>query len=335
MRTLMVTMAVVLTASGVFAQGKGKAAAPACDRACLENWVDRYVDAMVAHDPSKVAWSRDFKFTENGQRLVPPDGLWNTITGKGTYRLFVDDVEAQTVSFFGSLQEAGQGIMIGIRLRIRNNQITEAEQFIQRSPSSAAGFERIGYKWDELIPPAERLTREQLIETANKYFTGMASNNGKGDYSFFADDCHRIENGSNSTNQPVPAGQKRADPKTSTGYSGQWGCREQFSSGLLYFVSRIRDRRYAAVDVERGIVVAYAFFDHMAGDTRNFQTPDGRPVSAGPQQPWTWQIYELFRIEKNKIRQIEAIMERSPYGMNAGWSAWEDGMSSRARDAAK
>jgi hypothetical protein len=100
-------------------------------------------------------------------------------------------------------------------------------------------------------------------------------------------------------------------------------------------VSRIRDRRYAAVDPERGIVVAYGFFDHMAGDTRNFQTPDGRAVSAGPQQPWTWEIYELFRIEKNKIRQIEAIMERSPYGMNAGWSAWEDGMSSRARDAGK
>jgi hypothetical protein len=333
MRTFLVITAAVLAASGAFAQGKGKGAT--CDRACLEGWADRWVDAMLAHDPSKLPLSRDFKFTENGQRLVPPDGLWNTITGKGTYRLFVDDVEAQSVAFFGSLQESGQGIMYGLRLKIRNNQIAEAEQFIQRSPSSAAGFERIGYKWDEVIPPAERLTREQLIETANKYFTGMASNTGKADYSFFADDCHRIENGSNSTNQPVPAGQKRADPKTATGYSGQWGCREQFESGLLYFVSRIRDRRYAAVDPEKGIVVAFGFFDHMAGDTRNFETPDGRKVSAGPQQPWTWEIYELFRIEKNKIRQIEAIMERSPYGMNAGWSAWEDGMSSRARDVAK
>ena len=27
-------------------------------------------------------------------------------------------------------------------------------------------------------------------------------------------------------------------------------------------------------------------------------------------------------------------MERSPYGMNAGWSSWEDGLSSRARDVA-
>lgn len=334
MRALLLMTAVVLTAAGAFAQGKGKAVSP-CDRACLENWVDRYVDAMLAHDPTKLSWSRDFKFTENGQRLVPPDGLWNTITGQGGYRLFVDDVEAQSVAFFGNLQESGQGIMYGLRLKVRNNQITEAEQFIQRSPSSATGFERIGYKWNESIPPSERLTREQLIETANKYFTGMASSDGKGDYSFFADDCNRIENGANTTNQPTPPGQTRPDPKTATGYSGQWGCREQFASGLLHFVSRIRDRRYAAVDTERGIVVAFGFFDHMAGDTRNFETPEGRKVSAGPQQPFTWEIYELFRIEKNKIRQIQAIMERAPYGMNAGWSAWEDGMSSRARDVAK
>ena len=100
-------------------------------------------------------------------------------------------------------------------------------------------------------------------------------------------------------------------------------------------MTRIRDRRYGAADPERGLVFSYAFFDHSAGDTRNFETPDGRKVSAGPQQPWTWYITELFRIEKGKIRQIEAIMERSPYGMNAGWSSWEDGLSSQARDAAQ
>ncbi len=110
---------------------------------------------------------------------------------------------------------------------------------------------------------------------------------------------------------------------------------EQFKSGLLHFVTRIRDRRYVAVDRERGLVFAFTFFDHSAGDTRNFETPDGRKVSAGPQQPWTWQIVELFQIRKGQLHQIQAIMERSPYGMNAGWSSWEDGLSDRGRDAAK
>jgi hypothetical protein len=43
----------------------------------------------------------------------------------------------------------------------------------------------------------------------------------------------------------------------------------------------------------------------------------------------------MFKIEKGKIRQIEAILQRAPYGMNSGWSSWEDGMSSAAQDVTK
>jgi hypothetical protein len=305
-----------------------------CDRACLEPFVDKYLDAMVAHDPAKAPFAKSIRFTENGQRLELGDGLWNTMTGKGTFRLFVTDVEAQQVAFLGTIREANVGAVIGLRLKIRDEKITEAEQFIQRSPNSAAGFERIGYKWTDVVPPAERMPRDELVKTANMYFSGMQKNDGRGDYPF-ADDCDRIENGSLTTNQPVAQGKQRPDPKTATGYSGNWSCMEQFKSGLLHFVTRIRDRRHVAVDPERGLVFSFGFFDHSAGDTRNFETPDGRKVSAGPQQPWTWQIVELFQIQKGKLHQIQAIMERSPYGMNAGWSSWEDGLSSRGRDVAK
>ena len=58
---------------------------------------------------------------------------------------------------------------------------------------------------------------------------------GKGYYPF-TDDCHRIENGTPATNVPVPAGQKRPDPKTATMYSSAWGCKEQFEAGLKGFV---------------------------------------------------------------------------------------------------
>ena len=322
-----------LLTSTVAGQGKGKAA-PACDRACLEGYVDQYLDAVIAHDPKKLTFARNTKFTENGQRLDLGDGLWNTMSGKGAYRLFVTDPVAGEVAFFGSIKEENTPAMLALRLKIENRQISEVETFIQRSPSSAMGFERIGYKWNEPIPPAERMSRDELVRVANMYFTGMQKNDGKGDYPF-ADDCNRIENGANSTNAPTPPGQTRPDPKTSTGYSGQWGCMEQFKSGLLHFVTRIRDRRYVAVDPERGLVFTFNFFDHSGGDTRNFETPDGRKVSAGPAQLWTWQIAELFKIEKGKIHQIQAIMERAPYGMNSGWSAWEDGLSDRARDIGK
>jgi hypothetical protein len=163
------------------------------------------------------------------------------------------------------------------------------------------------------------------------YFSGMQQNDGKGVYPF-TDDCDRFENGNRSTNAPTPAGQTRPDPKTASNYSGQWGCTEQFASGLLHFVSRIRDRRYVAVDEERGLVFSFIFFDHMGGDTRHFTTPDGRQVTAGPTTPWTWELAEMFKLEKGQIHRIEAILDRSPYGMNSGWSSREDGLSDRARD---
>ena len=310
------------------------ASAADCNRACLQGFVDRYLDAMLAHDPSKVPFASDVKFTENGQKLELGDGLWRTFTGKGGYRMFVADELAGHVAFLGSIREADIPAMLALHLRIRKGQITAVESLVQRSEKSAEGFEEIGYTWRDTLPERERMSRADLLRTANLYFSGMQQNDGKGVYPF-DDDCNRIENGVFTTNVPTPPGETRPDPKTANMYSSQWGCREQFESGLLHFVSRIRDRRFVAVDPERGLVFSYVFFDHMAGDTRTFRTPEGRTVTAGPKQPWTWEIAEAFRIEQGKIHQIVAIMERVPYGMSSGWSSWQEGMSSEGRDASK
>jgi hypothetical protein len=312
----------------------------ACDRACLEGFVDRYLDALALHDPHAVPLAANVRSTENGQRLAIGDGVWRSMKAKGHYRLFVADPEAGQIAFMGTIEEQdrdptkGVGALIALRLKIVRNEISEIEQLIVRNPDAAKRVEGLGMPnplYTQTIPDKDRMSRADLISTADKYFTGMQQNDGKGDYPF-ADDCNRIENGSQSTNRPTPAGETRPDPKTATNYSSQWSCLEQFRSGLLHFVTRIRDRRYVAVDRERGIVFALAFFDHSAGDTRHFVTPDGRAVTAGPAQPWTWEIAELFKIEHGKIRQIEAVLDRSPYGMLSGWSSWDEGMSDRARD---
>jgi len=310
------------------------ASTPDCNRACLEGFVDRYLDALRGNDPGRLLFADDAATTENGQKLELGDGLWRTFTGKGGYRLFVSDVAAGHVAFLGSITEADTPAMLALHLRIRNGRITAAETLVQRSEKSAAGFEEIGYTWRDELAARDRMTRADLLRTANLYFSGMQQNDGKGIYPF-SDDCNRIENGEFTTNTPTPPGQLRPDAQTANMYSSQWGCREQFESGLLHFVSRIRDRRFVAVDPERGLVFSYVFFDHMAGDTRTFRTPAGRTVTAGPKQPWTWEIAEAFRIERGKIHQIVAIMERVPYGMASGWSTWQEGMSSEARDASK
>ena len=318
-----------------------------CDRACLEKYIDQYMDAMLSHQPIPTLFAKDCRFTENGVQLRLGEGLWASMVGKGTYKFYVPDIETQQVAFIGTAREEAQkpgessSVAIALRLKIKNGLISEAEQLVIRpesnlfdpnrkpAPSAGESVDKMGAPhavFTEVIPEAERPSREEMIKTANYYFSGMQQNDGKGFYPF-TDDCDRYENGGRATNVPLKPGEKRPDPKKELVYSGSWSCKEQFESGLIHFVTRIRDRRFVAVDRERGIVFSFGFFDHAAGKSRYFKSPDGRDVIAGPTEPWTWQIAELFKVEKGKIRRIEAVLQRCPYGMNSGWSSYEQGMS--------
>jgi hypothetical protein len=337
MRTRMLAVLVLSALLPGLAHAQGKSGS--CDRTCLEKFVDQYLDAMVGHDPGRL-FTKDARFTENGVRLQLGEGLWSSIVGKGTYKFYVPDIETQQIAFIGTAREesavaGGDPVALALRLKILNGQISEAEQLVIRGsagskmPSAGASLEKRGNPnpaFTEALPASERPSREEMIKTANYYFMGIQQNDGKGYYPF-TDDCERIENGNQATNVPLKPGEKRPDPKTSSVYSSAWGCKEQFESGLIHFVSRVRDRRYVAVDRERGVVYSFAFFDHGAGKTRTFKAPDGRTVTAGPTAPWTWQIAEVFKVEKGKIRKIEAVLMQCPYGMNSGWSTYEQGMS--------
>ena len=335
--------------------GFSQSNSPTCNRACLEGFVEKYLDAAIAHDPKLLPIAPNYKFTENGQRLVLPDAHWKIMTAKGKYRLFVTDPDAGQVACFATIREEGNtpegtGAVIALRLKVVNRQIAEIESIVVRPqmpmgppgaakaapafPNAADTLEKMevpNHLYTEAIPPNQRMSRKDLIRVANMYFSGLEKNDGKGEYPF-TDDCDRLEGGMRTTNAPLRPGQTRPDPLKESVYSANWGCKEQFQSGLMHFVWRIRDRRFVAVDQERGLVFSFVFFDHALGKDRTFRTPDGRTVTAGPIQPNGWEIAELFKIEKGLIRRIEANMVSPPYGMNSGWSSWEDGLSSAARD---
>ena len=239
----------------------------------------------------------------------------------GSYRFYVPDVETQQVAFFGTARERERNetltVAIVLRLKISDQRITEVEQLVIREGSLAGDgaqsarpvstgerVEKMGAPnpiFTEVpFPEASRPSREELIRTANYYFSGLQRNDGKGYYPF-TDDCDRYENGNHSTNVPM----RNPD----TGATEVMGCRKQFEVALKNVVSRVRDRRFVAVDRERGIVFAFAFFDHE-------------------QINWTWQeLGELFKIQDGKIRRIEAIFQRAPYGISSGWSAYEQSRS--------
>jgi hypothetical protein len=287
----------------VFVAAAGAMFGQACDRACLEGFVDKYMDALVAHDPKLAPLAKTLKNTENGQRLEPGDGFWRTATAKGAYRLFVDDPQAGEVAFLGTMKEANIPVSVAIRLKIANQQIEEIETMVVRTgingTNGAPELEKLvkpraGFL--EPVPAAQRVSREELIKTANMYFSGLEKNDGKGNYPF-ADDCDRIEDGQQSKKS----------------------CKAEFESGAYHYITRIRDRRFVAVDVERGLVFSFVFFDNAAGKYRTFKLADGTETSAGPNRPWTWEIAEMFKIQGGKIHQVESLLDQVPYGMGSGW----------------
>lgn len=337
MRRLLTATAIALFVAVVGFERTTAGQGGTCDRACLTGIAEQYIAAVIAKTPDKAGVAPNVRMTENGQELPIGEALWNSASGRGEYTLHVADPVLGSIVTFATMREgetAKKPVLMAQRLKVVNRRITEVEVIVARDDMGSNGAKALDATktpraaFSRPVPVADRMSRQEMVRVANMYFSGMQLNDGKGKYPF-ADDCHRIENGNAATNAPGRAGQPRPDPKTATSYSGMWTCREQFESGLLHFVSRIRDRRYMAVDEEHGVVVAFGFFDHDAGRNRHFSTPDGRKITGGPQEPWTWHIAEAFKVEKGLLHEIEAVLTRAPYGMGSGWSSRADAMSDR------
>jgi len=296
--------------------------------------LDGYLYAVAARAPARLPLSAGAVCTENGQRLELGDGVWNTATGRGRYSLRLADAEAGQAVLMGTIREADTPAILVVRLKVRDRRIAEIETLVIRNEAAAKSLDTIGTPratWTQAVPAAERHSRADLVRIANMYFSGIERNDGKGRYPI-AESCARLENGAVTAGDPAVVLGAAAAAAAATPARPRLGCRQQFETGVFHYVTRIRDRRFVLVDPERGLAFAFAFFDNAAGDARNGTLADGRQVVSGPSVPWTWQIAEVFKIEKGLITKIDAFLQRSPYGMNSGWSTWEQGMSDRYRD---
>jgi hypothetical protein len=293
-----------------------------CDRQCMISVGEGYLKALAAHDPKRDPISPNARYTENGQELKMPDGLWRTVSAVGSYRLSVVDPETGTLGLFSTMQENGAPLILSSRLKIRDRMVTEIETTVARRDSAISAGTSAGMNpqpedlkerpaFNQVLAPAERRPRWRLIEIADTYFRALENNNGTDHVPPFADDCHRIENGSATTNRP------RTDPKTPPG-GANLSCREAFALGYYREDTRLRGMRFLAVDEERGLVFVNGFFDHDAA-LRSYKLNDGRTNTVSRTAPWTWMISEIFKIKDGKIWQVEAVLLSVPYGMRSNW----------------
>lgn len=300
----------------------GAAPSAACDRGCLEGAAEKYLAAMLAHDPTKAPIAPGTRYTENTVELPLPDGLWRTVDAIGKYRLFVSDPKQGQIGFFFKAQENGASVLVATRLKVVDGQITEIESFAPRLGATITGGPGGMARTDELgdvpraqfttpLPPDKRLSRQTLARIANSYYTGLENNTGD-KVPPFAADCKRLENGTQTSGRAVAPG----TPPTSANLP----CNGAFGLGYYREDTRLRDRRVLVIDEERGLVYMGCFFDHDA-TVRSYKLKDGRTNTVKNTGPWTWGTHEIFQVDaQGKISQVEAVLLALPYGIRPGWN---------------
>ncbi|HKV04544.1 MAG TPA: hypothetical protein VJO53_05485 [Candidatus Acidoferrales bacterium] len=288
-----------------------------CDYACLTGFIDQYLNALVAHDASRLPLASHVKFTENTISLQLGDALWGTISGMGTYRIYCADPPAGQVGAEATIRENGTPAILVLRLKVENQRISEVETIVRRGAEPAQNLEKLGPPnpaWLQPVAPADRTPREAMLNDANLYFEGIVHLSG--DMVPFDEKCNRILDGIQDTNNPS--------------YNEGWGhgsfnpaamgCRENMNTKIWAYIKSVDPRRFMVVDEKMGIVFGFFMFNHP-GTVKEADVPGvGKiPMPASAMRPFSVEVAEFFKIENGKIRQVEGVQLALPYKSSTGW----------------
>ena len=283
------------------------AAQGSCDRSCLGGMLDRYLGAVVAHDPSRAPLVVGFRQTENAINVPQGKGVWKSVTALGkVQRRYFDPVTGQA-GYFGTVMEGSDTAIVTIRLRVENRALTEAEWYIARANDPGlSGPRQPGAPPANLhnpeylalhpprqvaVPVRQRVDRATLGRIVDSYFDAITSHDGS--IALTHKGCGRAENGS-----PAPGGDfLPPDPTRASAAAPSPGAvRPGCVDGLENFnASMVVARRTPLIDEEAQIVLATGVFVR-------------RPGSPTPRNVASW----WFVIDDAKIRTAYTAMFYPP-----------------------
>lgn len=280
--------AMLMLATGAFAT---QVSAQTCDRDCLRAVLTDYLEALVAHDPGRLRLSDDVRFTEDTVVLPVGEGLWSTATRLRGFRQDVLDVGEGVAASQVLLDEEAVPVMLMLRLRVQNGEITEIETVVTRSREEGVIFDIPSIETSDRgvmnhVPtPSERMSREQAIRAAEFYPAGLKVGSFVTVDAPFAPDAYRLENGG-----------RMAGPGCSRG-----GCEDIKTQSIIEHPDLTT--RVVAVDEEMGLVLLRMNF----GDTGNYGAGNALIV---------WEVFKVFG---GQIHAVEAFMEVMPADAPSGW----------------
>ena len=280
----------------------------ACDRACLDGMLSRFLDAVVAHDPARAPLAIGFRQTQNSVLTPAGTGAWQTVTAVGPVQRRYFDPVTGNAAFFGTVTDGGQPAVASLRLRVESGAITEGEWHIAHKgdPGISGVGSDVLFDVDKLaaspppertVPAAERQPRDTLVRIVNSYFDALAAGNGRSVIAHGG--CSRFENGFEVTGRPIRSGD------LSDGFEGRGDCTSGYASLAVALVAA---RRYLLIDEEAQVVVMSAIFIRQPGDARRRN-----------------HFMEVFGIDGGKIRTVHAAMfYAAPDLPLPNWPPYED-----------
>jgi len=264
-----------------------------CDRACLGEIMTRYLNAMVAHDPSAIPVAPTVKFTEDSKVIKLGEGIWKTVGKLRPYRLDFIDVPQGVAAVHTVLEENGMPILFTARLKVVDRRITEIESIVVKTREEGALFAPENLKEPTatmryMPTAAERMPRAQMDEIAGRYPGGLKIGSFEKSDVPFAANAYRFENGV-----------RMAGP----------GCTFQPPSCENMRTQRIPTlagltQRLIAVDEEMGVVLFWMNFG-----PGSLPGPGGRALVT----------FEAFKVYGGQVHAAEAIFEGEPSGGPSGW----------------
>jgi hypothetical protein len=284
----------------------------------LGGLIDKVLNAMMDHDPSRAPLTPDVRYTENGEALQPGQGLWATASAiavsddglstlgvnSSAYRLYFADPATGQGAYFGAFTEKGVPGMMMLRIKAVARQVSEIEAVVVRKEATRAPlvpFDPKGFSQPEatLLTGGERWAPNIMTAAANRYFDAMQTGSTLGVP--LGADCVRRDNGVATTTQTL-------------------GCAAQIDGGGFRGILRVR-RRIVVVDQDRGLVMAVAMVDHGTPAPPPKKKPKkGEPPEVQPAVS-TDLMGVVFKMTEGKVTRIETIERPAANDAPLGWPA--------------
>jgi len=315
------TLTLVSSTRAAVAAGEEK-----CDRACLSGHITKYLDALVAHDPTRLPVTQNVRFTENGVSVPLGEALWATIGGLGSYRFDYLDTEAQQAASHVAFVENDKPGLMALRLKIVGGKIAEVETVLNRSSPMASHMPPLESLWSEAEPASTRLTRAQLAAETENYLKAVSRSDGTL-VKFNKSSCARLENGNvmayGPNDKPIAPLRPVTDPDSWMAAVRQtmgMDCAEQLSTGIYAFITSYDHARFPVIDVERQVVFGHWVFRRKGNVPGVTFKGKFYPFLDSMRFPNENLLGQAFKFRDGRITRVQGVfLNSNVYKAGTGW----------------